>query len=86
MEVIHNNPNCECSLYVRNPCLICQGLLHCSLAYSSLGDCSMKSRGKVRNALTMNPPIIPKQSACSIPNLSVHCYRKEGPNLRRNLN
>jgi hypothetical protein len=63
MEIFHNYTHCKCSLDIRHPSTISEGLLDHALLHSFLWDCSKKARSKVCNTLPMHPLIGPKENA-----------------------
>jgi hypothetical protein len=66
MKVVYNHTNCKSSLNVRNPSPISEGVPDSAPLDPPFGDSREKARGKVCNALPMEPPICPEKTATPI--------------------
>jgi hypothetical protein len=61
MDEVYNHTNSTSSLNIRNPRTGSKDILDSALLYPPFGDSCKKARGKISNALSIEPPIYPEK-------------------------
>jgi hypothetical protein len=74
MKVVYNHTYCKSSLNAQNPSPVSEGVLDSVPLNPPFRDSCEKARGKICNALPMEPPICPEKIICTISNYRIHSY------------